>query len=141
MKTLDDIQTMSGRTVQDHLDMGADIPVLDGLVAQGDIIVIPESMWERNGLKASTKMVAQPVPAQGIVVLAGLHNHVLVAGDGAATWTTGTVDRESLALGVIGVATEAYLLHEEHGAVGLAAGRYVVRASREQAAILRRVAD
>lgn len=141
MKTLEHIQEMSGRKVYDHLDTTADIHLGTGLVAQGDIMVIPETMWERNGIKASTKMVPQPVPAQGIVVLAGMHDHVLVAPTGDATWTAGVVDRENLALGTIDVTGEAYLLHQEHGAVGLAPGRYVVRASREQAAILRRVAD
>ena len=141
MKTLDDIQIMSGHKVLDYLDTAADIQLHTGLVAQGDIIVIPETMWERNGLQASTKMVAQPVPANGITVLAGLHNHILVSELDGATWTTGVVDRETLALGTITVNTEAFLLHEEHGAIGLAPGRYIVRASREQATIIRRVAD
>lgn len=141
MKTLEHITEMSGRKVYDHLDTSADIPLGGDLIAQGDIMIIPETMWERNGLQASTKMVPRQVSAQGIVVLAGNHDHVLIAPSGAATWTTGVVDRESLALGTIDVKTEAFLLHQEHGAVGLAPGRYIVRASREQADIIRRVAD
>ena len=141
MKTLEHLKNYSGHQVQDHLDMSADIPLHRGLVAQGDIMIIPEEMWARNGLQASTKMPAQPIPASGIVILAGNHNHVLVAEPSAATWTTGVVDSKNLALGTIDVTTEAYILHEEHGATGLAAGRYIVRASREQATIIRRVAD
>jgi hypothetical protein len=37
-------------------------------------------------------------------------------------------------LGVVHVATEAYLLHPEHAALGLAAGDYLLRRQREQTA-------
>lgn len=140
MKTLDDIQQMSGQKVYDYLDTATDIPVHTGLVAQGDIMVIPEVMWECNGITVEDGHT-QPVPPAGIIILSGMHSHVLVAEPTAATWTTTVTDRENLALGIIDVTATAYILHEEHGAVGLAPGRYCVRQSREQADVLRKVAD
>lgn len=141
MKTLSELTEMTGRTVLDHLDMAVDIPVTTNLVAQGDVTIIPEGMWERNGISVRHGADFEEVSPRGVTVMAGMHDHVLVAEAGAATWCRTLDDSEDLGLGIVDVATEAYLLHEEHGGIGLGAGRYCLRASREQASIIRRVAD
>lgn len=141
MKTLSELTEMTGRTVLDHHDLAIDIPVATNLVAQGDVTIIPEPMWERNGITVDHDAVWEFVRPRGVVVMAGMHDHVLVAEAGAATWCRTLEDSEDLGLGIVDVVTEAYLLHEEHGGIGLGAGRYCLRASREQASIIRRVAD
>ncbi len=141
MTTLTDLTKMTGRTVLDHLDAEADIPVTSELVAQGDVTIIPEAMWQRNGITVRDDTNWTDVPPRGVVVMAGMHDHVLVAETGAARWATTITDAEDLGLGVVDVGSEAHLLHEEHGGIGLAPGRYCLRASREQASIIRRVAD
>ncbi len=141
MTTLTDLTEMTGRQVLDYLDLDAAIPTHDGLVAQGDITVIPEAMWQRCGIAFAPEGSWAEIKSQGVTVLAGMHDHVLVAAKSAAQWSTDVTDITDLAIGIVDVTTEAHLLHEEHGGIGLAPGKYALRASREQAAIIRRVAD
>jgi len=42
------------------------------------------------------------------------------------------VFREQLTLGAVDTSVVAYLIHPEHGATGIAPGRYVIRRQREQ---------
>jgi len=56
------------------------------------------------------------------------NTHLLV-GDG--TWSPSTT---AAVLGVVQVAISAYLLHPEHAALGIGAGRYLLRRQREHTA-------
>lgn len=144
MTTLDELTAKSGLDVLDHLAGDAQIPILDGIQAQGDLLIIPltvvaDEVVVRRGAAWTA------VPSSGVEVLRGAamgNPHSLVADPGAARWTTDVDDAAGLALGVVEVTgPAAWLLHREHGGMGLAAGCWVIRRQREQADELRLVAD
>ena len=133
-QSLSDITAWSGIDVFDYLDGEVSVPVVDGPQAQGDLIVVPHAMlagvvtphpWTRS----------LPVPPSGIELLrsaAGGNPHSLVADEGACTWTGPVADPRGLALGIVEVTGVAYLIHPEHGATGIAPGRYVIGRQRER---------
>ncbi len=137
MRTLTSLSDLTGVEVLDHLDHEATIPVLAGLQAQGDLIVIPFGMADVG----ADAVVPHRVPPAGVELVRGQHAHVLVA-DGTVDYTT-MEDRQNLAVAVVEVAegATAYLLHTEHGAAGIAPGRYIVRRQREQAEQQRLIVD
>ena len=97
-----------------------DIPVLPGAQRQGDILVLPTEQ--------RTPAKPEPIPPSGIVVVRGEatdHTHTLL---GEGTWTPlpGPAD-----LGIADITGTAYLIHPEHAALGIGAGRYVLRRQRE----------
>lgn len=136
--TLADAETAFGVHVDEHHDRQAGIPVLTGLQAQGDVIVLP----------ALRPAATIPVPQQGIAVVRGEnggHTHLLLAA-GTVTWdpsSTAGIDPSDLDLGTLTVAegATAYLAHPEHAYSGIGAGTYVLRRQREQADVTRFVAD
>ncbi|MFI7615482.1 hypothetical protein E1286_11570 [Nonomuraea terrae] len=118
---------MTDMSVLDQVEQSLRIPVLEGLQAQGDLIVIPVpgpidppgARWVR-------------VPPEGVELLrggAGGNTHMLVAEPGTCRWTPHRADWQDL--GVFTASAEVYLLHPEHGALGCAPGTYVVRRQRE----------
>jgi hypothetical protein len=132
--TLSDLTARTGLDVLDHLEREAAIPVVAGIQAQGDLIVIPASMLET--VTAASFARWQPVPPAGIELLrsaAGGNPHTLVADAGTCRWTTQVDDFPTrLALGIVETTAVAYLIHPEHGGTGLAPGQYVIRRQREQ---------
>ncbi|WP_061296691.1 hypothetical protein [Herbidospora cretacea] len=118
MTTLDTLTTRTGHVFDDHLDRTLTIPVLDGLQAQGDLLVIPAPL---AGEPAEPEAEWRPVPPEGHVLLDGVHPHVLVADPGTCLWTEGSFTATA----------PVYLMHPEHGATGLAPGTYVTRRQRE----------
>ena len=137
MKTLAEITAAHGFDVLEHLEADLEVPVNDGLQAQGDLLIVPFSSYRVNGARAA-------VPAAGIAVIAavgGGHEHRLFAGTpGTAFFTPGT-HRGMQDIGVLEATEPAYVLHPEHGATGIAPGTYVLRRQREQADEERLVAD
>lgn len=115
-----------------------DIPVSTGLVAQGDVVFIPESIAAANGVKVADDGWA---PVTERVLVDGTHRHVLIAEKGVCRFTAKVTDSQGLAVGVIDAAAPVFIVHAEHGAVGLAPGRWVVRQTREQADEIRKVLD
>ncbi|MDX8147712.1 hypothetical protein SK854_36770 [Lentzea sp. BCCO 10_0061] len=104
----------------DHLERQSTIPVVDGLQAQGDLIVIPFSMLD----SPPDDVPDREVPPEGVHLIAGLNGgnpHVLVADPGVCRWSTG---RD---LAVVENTAPVYLLHPEHGGTGIAAGRWLIR--------------
>lgn len=132
MKTLNELAAQTGVELDEHLVRDLEIPVLSGVQCQGDLIVLPASAAGRIYPAA-----VQPVPAQGVELLRGQHPHVLVADPG--TCRVLRLDGQDLA--VVDADAAVHLLHPEHGGMGLAPGRYVVRRQREQAEQQRLVAD
>jgi hypothetical protein len=134
MKTLAEITGTTGFEVLEHLEAGAEVPVLDGLQAQGDLFVIPQ---DRNrGSRQGTS-----VPPAGVAVIEavnGGHEHRLFAGKPGTAFFTPEVDGGA-DIGVLECTEPAYLLHPEHG--GVAPGWYVLRRQREQADEERLIAD
>jgi hypothetical protein len=117
-----------------HLIAEAEVPVLAGLQFQGDVAIVPT----RPG-----KTAAQLVPPAGVPVVrgeAGGHTHLLVA-DGPVLWNPAQTGGLALGLVVVPDGAVAYLLHPEHGAMGMAPGSYILRRQREQADVIRVVAD
>ncbi|XVQ15251.1 hypothetical protein ACQP1W_22810 [Spirillospora sp. CA-255316] len=133
--TLSDLTRRTGLDVLDHLEKEAAVPVVDGLQAQGDLIVIPFAMVE-DAVRLHVPARWRPVRAAGVELLrgaAGGNAHTLVADPGTCEWTTALHDRQALALGAFHATRVVYLLHPEHGGSGVAPGTYVVRRQREAA--------
>lgn len=136
MATLAQISGQTGFEVLEHLEAEAEVPVLDGLQAQGDLFVVPmaaELVKEDGDL----------VPAAGVPVIEAVgsgHEHRLFAGTPGTAWffTRGASGQD---IGVLECTEPAFLLHPEHGATGIAPGTYRLRRQREQAAEERLVAD
>jgi hypothetical protein len=132
--TLASLSQQTGLAVLDHLDQSLSIPVVDGLQAQGDLIVVPLSVVSASiGFWRPARWT--DVPPEGVELLrgeAGGNPHTLVADPRTCRWTTDLSDTAQLAIGVFETSAVAYLLHPEHGASGCAPGTYVVRRQREQ---------
>ncbi|KAB2343646.1 hypothetical protein [Actinomadura rudentiformis] len=131
--TLASLSQQTGIAVLDHLEQSMSIPVVDGLQAQGDLIVIPYSLID-SAVTFWSHPVWKKVPPEGIELLrgaAGGNPHTLVADPGTVRWTTQVYDSDFLAIGLFHASAIAYLLHPEHGASGCAPGTYVVRRQRE----------
>jgi len=129
-----------GVDVLDHLDREALVPVVAGLQAQGDIIVVPAVMANRPTALAKT-----PVPAAGYPVVrgeVGANTHLLLA-EGDVCFDAHNPDESDLQLGTLTVAegATAYLAHPEHAYAGIAPGTYEIRRQREQADAVRLVQD
>ena len=137
MQTLAEVTAAHGFGVLDHLEPELEIPVNDGLQAQGDLFIVPLAVGEFRG-----ELAGGTVPATGIAVIeaiGGGHEHRLFASvPGTAFWSdTG----QGQSIGVLECTEPAYVLHPEHGATGIAPGRYELRRQREQADEERLVAD
>lgn len=138
--TLSDIEQHAGRRCYGHVsDQLADIeiPVLAGVQAQGDLLIVPV----RRNAGAGAVEVTRPVDV--IPATNGGHAHTLVAPDGGCVAHIRTsTSVGDLVLATISCTEPVFLLHAEHGATGLAAGNYEMRGQREfDAAEERRVAD
>lgn len=141
MKALAELIGEHGVDVLDHLDRDALVPVLDGLQAQGDVMIVPAVMAGRPTAAAKT-----PVPKHGVPVVRGENGgntHLLLA-EGEVFWdpASGRADTD-LRLGTLTVTDGAiaYLAHPEHAYTGIAPGSYELRRQREQADEIRLVAD
>ncbi|WP_067532931.1 hypothetical protein [Nocardia crassostreae] len=132
--TVADLTARTGVDVLDHVDREAGIPVIAGMQAQGDLIVIPleqvPQVSPHNGRWTE-------VPPAGIEIIrggSGANPHVLVADPGSCRWTTRVRDPQGLSLDCLDTTAIAYLLHPEHGGSGIAPGRYLIRRQREHTA-------
>lgn len=135
--TLSALSALTGLDVFDYLDREVSIPVVDGIQAQGDLIVLPYSLVATIVTPAVwTRSVN--VSLSGVELLRsamGGNPHSLVADDGVCTWSSPVRDPRGLALGVLDAHVTAYLIHPEHGATGIAPGRYVIGRQRERGAV------
>lgn len=132
--TLSALTSLTGLDVFDYLDQEVSIPVIDGLQAQGDLIVIPFSLLA-NIVAPLPWTRSVRVPLSGVELLrsaAGGNPHSLVADEGECTWSTPVKDARGLALGMLDTRVTAYLIHPEHGATGIAPGRYVIGRQQER---------
>jgi hypothetical protein len=136
MDTLATLIDRYGIAVDDHLALDLTVPVLTGMQRQGDVLVIPTP---------TTGPATTPVPAGGVPVVrgeAGGNTHAVVA-DGDVRCDTRQADVWDLTLAVLTVAegATAWLGHLEHGYNGIGPGTYTLRRQREQADVIRVVAD
>lgn len=132
--TLNDVITLSGTDVLEHLDRQVRVPLLDGAQPQGDIMVIPSGQ-----LPASVT----PVMAGGVPVVRGENggNTHLLIGDGPIFWDAGRDGAQTLGTLTVPQGSAGYLIHPEHGAAGIAPGDYIIRRQREQRDEIALVAD
>lgn len=133
MQTLETLAKASGVEVEDHLPMDMEIPMISGLQAQGDLLIRPAMNVELEG---TSSIVGGKVTK---VILDGVHQHVLTGDEGAIEFFRG--GRSRLSLGYARVTGEAFLIHPEHGATGLAPGTYEFRRQREMREEERMVLD
>jgi hypothetical protein len=148
MHTYDSALALIGVTVPDHLDASAEVPILTGPQAQGDLLVVPEEPAPATKRKPS---VWTEVPAEGVQVVHGEatgNTHWLHAGFDSPGVRWRRVEDDGLVLGYVQVPAgqSALLIHtDEHGANGIGPGTYAIRGKRELGlavrAVERRVID
>ena len=142
MLTLSEVLGRHDIEVADEALAEIEVPVLAGRQRQGDVLIRP-----RGRFTVAERKRAVPVPAEGVAVVRGEatgNTHMLSAVDGPVLWLAAPVVAGSLLLGAVEVAEGAtgFLVHtDEHGANGLAPGAYELVGKREQADVVRRVAD
>jgi hypothetical protein len=121
-----------GVGVPPHLLADAEIPVLTGAQAQGDLLVVPA--------EPPSSLRWRPVGPEGVQVVHGEatgNTHWLHRGFDATgvRWADPDPDDEDeLVLGYLSVpeGASALLIHtDEHGANGIGPGRFAVRRKRE----------
>lgn len=131
--TLAELAHRTGLDVLDHLERQVAIPIVDGMQAQGDLIVIPLALVDDVDVPFTARW--HPVPPNGVELLRGAgggNPHTLVADPGICDWTTDVRDSQALAIGVVRTTRPAYLIHPEHGGTGIAPGSYLIRRQRER---------
>lgn len=126
-------------TIPEHLVADAEVPVLTGVQAQGDLLIRPICSQHKG----------VPVPDAGVQVIHGEatgNTHWLNRGPDSpgVTWAQPMPGADPVVLGVLTVPAgqSAYLIHtDEHGANGVGPGVYEIRRQREQADEIRYVSD
>lgn len=135
--TFEEALTKVGVTVPDHLTADAEVPVLTGVQAQGDLLIVPIK---------STKAELKAVPDEGVQVVFGeatgnshfLHRGFDSPGVEYARVTTG----QCIAVVKVPDGQSAHLIHtDEHGSNAMGPGLYGIHEKREQADEIRRVTD
>ena len=121
----------------EHLDLP--VPVLSGVQAQGDVLIVPVDGREDLG---------QPVPAAGLTVVRGEtqggNAHILHALDGECFWCPAPDAGTELVQGWLTVpeGSSATMVHTaEHSVLGIGPGCYEFRRQREFQGEWRRVSD
>lgn len=125
-----------GVTIPGHLLADAEVPVLTGVQAQGDLLIVPaeiEADWK-------------PVPNTGVQVVVGEatgNTHWLHRGfDSPGVMWARIDDGLRLAAVMVPDGQSAELIHsDEHGCNAMGPGTYVIHGKQELADQIRRVAD
>lgn len=131
---LAELNEVTGLDVLDHLDRDVDIPIDTNPSPQGDLLLVPAALDPY----VNPTSAWQPIPATGLVLVAGTHDHTLYA---TGTWCTAT-DDSGCATHLIDLDDDGIVHHIEHGYRRPAAGKWAVRRQQEGAAERRRmVAD
>jgi len=127
----------TGLDVLDHLDRQVTVPVIDGLQAQGDLLVLPLALL--GSVPGRRDWWALPATGRELVRgEAGNNPHTLVADPGTCRLTTWWRDPERLAVAAFENTAPVYLIHPEHGGTGIAPGAWAVRRQREMGAGFRK---
>ena len=140
MHTYASALALAGVSVPEHLVADAEVPILTGVQAQGDLLVFPAAVAIPRNLDW------KPVTAAGVQVVHGEatgNTHWLHAGFDSPGVLWARVD-EGVRIGYVTVPDDqsAQLIHtDEHGANGIGPGVYAINGKREQADEIRRVAD
>ncbi|WP_433868894.1 hypothetical protein [Saccharopolyspora sp. CA-218241] len=125
----------TGLDALDHLERELSVPVLDGLQAQGDLLVLPLAML--GTITVPTRARWHPVPPEGVELLrgaAGGNPHTLVSDRDTCRWSPAVHDPLGLTIAAFENTAPAFLVHPEHGGSGVAPGRWLVRRQQERGA-------
>ncbi|WP_260479029.1 hypothetical protein [Kibdelosporangium aridum] len=128
---LAELLSRTGLDVLSHLSREVTVPVIDGLQAQGDLIVIPASFVPQIRLSWFNEREVPPGGVELVRGVAGNNPHTLVADPGTCRWTRGVHDSQGLGIAAFVNTAPVYLIHPEHGGTGVAPGTWVVRRQRE----------
>ena len=125
MSTLADVIARTGKDVLDHLDRQAAVPVVTAQACQGDVSI----------LRVTSAPSTEPMPSEVLVMpaQASPNDHTLHP-HGPCFWTPHTPTAPGdVVLGILTVpeGSEAYLSHQEHGALVIAPGTYRIGRQRE----------
>ncbi|WP_242907742.1 hypothetical protein [Actinomadura terrae] len=123
--------SLIGVTVPGHLTADAEVPVLTGPQAQGDLLVLPTGAPRSKDWRT--------VPAEGVQVVRGEgtgNTHWLHPGFDSpkVSWLRVDGSGDDLAVGYLRVpeGQTALLIHtDEHGANGIGPGEYVINRKRQ----------
>ncbi len=143
MKTLAELTEAHSFPVLEHLEAEAQVPVLGGLQAQGDLFIIPVSRGDAHRIRRAAQR--REIPPAGLAAIEAVGSgpaHRLFASQPGTAWWTPVHGGQDI--GLLECTEPAYSLHMEHGATGIApsgTGAYVLRRQREQAGEERLVAD
>lgn len=135
--TYQDALSKVGATVPDHLVADAEVPILTGAQAQGDLLIVPLDQ---------TRVKLAPVPDKGVQVVFGEatgNSHYLHRGfDSPGVEFARVTDGQCIAVVRVPEGQSAQLIHtDEHGSNGIGPGLYGIHEKREQADEIRRVTD
>jgi len=140
VSALHELISQYGIDVDAHLDRDADIPVLTGPQAQGDIGIRPVRPRQEGGSRFRLRQggghraaAVTPIPAGGVVVATGQEGHEHRLLPGSARFDPVRPFSGSLLIGILTVPAggEAYLAHDQHGYLGIGPGTYEVGGQRE----------
>jgi hypothetical protein len=140
MSALHELISQYGIDVDAHLDRDADIPLLSGPQAQGDIGIRPVPPRQEGGswfrmrrVGSGLRAAVTPIPAGGVVVATGQEGHEHRLLPGPARFDVVHPFSGSLLIGILTVPAggEAYLAHDQHGYLGIGPGTYEVGRQRE----------
>lgn len=135
--TYQDTAALVGVTVPEHLLADAEVPVLTGAQAQGDLLIVPIH---------ATRASLRPVPVEGVQVVVGEatgNSHWLHRGFDSPDVRWARVG-QGLRLAVVEVpdGQSAQLIHtDEHGSNGIGPGLYAIHGKRELRDEITRVQD
>lgn len=126
-----------GVTIPGHLLVDAEVPVLTGPQAQGDLMIFPVESVEAKWVN---------VPDGGVQVVVGEstgNTHWLHRGfDSPGVKWARLLSGVKIAAILVPEGETAELIHsDEHGCNAIGAGVYVIHGKRERADEIRRVAD
>ena len=135
--TFADALAKVGVSVPDHLIADAEVPVLTGPQAQGDLLIVP---------MVETRAKLAPVPAEGVQVVFGEatgNSHWLHQGfDSPGVEFARVSEGQRIAVVRVPEGQTAQLIHtDEHGSNAMGPGLYGIHEKREQADEIRRVTD
>lgn len=135
--TYADALSKVGATVPDHLIADAEVPILTGPQAQGDLLIVPIE---------ATAAALVPVPDEGVQIVFGEatgNSHFLHRGfDSPGVEFARVSDGQCIAVVKVPAGESAQLIHtDEHGSNGIGPGLYGIHEKREQADEIRRVTD
>lgn len=133
-------------SLPEHLEAEAQVPVLSGPQAQGDLMIVPVAMAYDDPTAVPERPAGQLIGLDGVQVVHGEatgNTHWLHAGFASPGVAWHRAD-DGLVVGVVTVPAgqTAMLVHtDEHGANGIGPGAYEIRRKREQLDEIAYVAD